>query len=320
MPVYRQAQQRPRRTRPRDGCASRELRRRSTDQRFSVSGSRRSQLLDEDLAQARLRARERVAPTAAIWPVRLLGARAGSRARRRWSPSQCAATSPTSPSAAAPRAPRRASWPRCGRCSLASASTGTSPRTPRDLVSTPRRGEHLPRVLSAREAARLLDGDPRRRSAGAARPRDVRAGLLVRAARGGDRVAGLGDVDHDGEQLRVEGKGRKTRFVPVGEPAMAAVRRYLERARGAARGAPAARSRATDALFLSRRPAGRSARATCGAAAHVDGADGSRRGHLPARAAPQLRHASAGRRRGPAQHPGDARATRACPAPRFTLG
>ncbi len=32
------------------------------------------------------------------------------------------------------------------------------------------------------------------------------------------------DVDHDGEQLRVEGKGRKTRFVPVGEPAMAAVR------------------------------------------------------------------------------------------------
>ena len=43
----------------------------------------------------------------------------------------------------------------------------------------------------------------------------------------------LRDVDHDGEQLRVEGKGRKTRFVPVGEPAMAAVRAYLERARGA---------------------------------------------------------------------------------------
>jgi integrase/recombinase XerC/integrase/recombinase XerD len=41
------------------------------------------------------------------------------------------------------------------------------------------------------------------------------------------------DVDHDGEQLRVEGKGRKTRFVPVGEPAMAAVRLYLERARPA---------------------------------------------------------------------------------------
>jgi integrase/recombinase XerC/integrase/recombinase XerD len=41
------------------------------------------------------------------------------------------------------------------------------------------------------------------------------------------------DVDWDGEQLRVEGKGRKTRFVPVGEPAMVALRRYLERARAA---------------------------------------------------------------------------------------
>ena len=38
----------------------------------------------------------------------------------------------------------------------------------------------------------------------------------------------IADVDHDGEQLRVEGKGRKTRFVPVGEPAMAAVRAYLD--------------------------------------------------------------------------------------------
>jgi len=41
------------------------------------------------------------------------------------------------------------------------------------------------------------------------------------------------DVDHDGEQLRVEGKGRKTRFLPVGEVAMAAVRLYLDSARPA---------------------------------------------------------------------------------------
>jgi site-specific recombinase XerD len=83
------------------------------------------------------------------------------------------------------------------------------------------------------------------------------------------------DVDHDGEQLRVEGKGRKTRLLPVGEPALAAVGLYLERARPALT-APSARPEAVagggrasmsarpqeagDALFLSKtgRPLGTS--------------------------------------------------------------
>jgi len=43
---------------------------------------------------------------------------------------------------------------------------------------------------------------------------------------------GRADVDYDGEQLRVEGKGRKTRFVPVGEPALGPVA-YLHRASAA---------------------------------------------------------------------------------------
>jgi integrase/recombinase XerC/integrase/recombinase XerD len=70
------------------------------------------------------------------------------------------------------------------------------------------------------------------------------------------------DVDYDGEQLRVEGKGRKTRFVPVGEPAMVAVTDYLERGRSklaeqAAATPPTASSSALapsalDALFLSK--------------------------------------------------------------------
>jgi integrase/recombinase XerC/integrase/recombinase XerD len=72
----------------------------------------------------------------------------------------------------------------------------------------------------------------------------------------------IADIDHDDEQLRVEGKGRKTRFLPVGEPAMAAVRVYLERARPALTTAPigASASGAPDALFLSKtgRPLGTS--------------------------------------------------------------
>ena len=110
---------------------------------------------------------------------------------------------------------------------------GLISQNPADLVSTPRRPSHLPRVLSARQAARLLDGIP------SATPLQMRDRALFELAYGcGLRAEELvslrtADVDHDGEQLRVEGKGRKTRFVPVGEPAMAAVRLYLERARPA---------------------------------------------------------------------------------------
>jgi integrase/recombinase XerC/integrase/recombinase XerD len=121
-------------------------------------------------------------------------------------------------------------------------------QNPADLVSTPRRGSHLPRVLSARDAGRLLDGIP---ASGALELRDRALFELAYAC--GLRAEELvslrtADVDHDGEQVRVEGKGRKTRFVPAGEPAMAALRQYLERARPQLAGRGAGR----DALFLSK--------------------------------------------------------------------
>jgi integrase/recombinase XerC/integrase/recombinase XerD len=131
---------------------------------------------------------------------------------------------------------------------------GMIAQNPAELVSTPRRGSHLPRVLSARDAARLLDGIP---ATGALETRD--RAIFELAYSCGLRAEELvsmevGDIDHDGEQLRVEGKGRKTRFVPVGEPAMAAVRGYLERARPALAGAadPGIRGGPSPKLFLSR--------------------------------------------------------------------
>jgi site-specific recombinase XerD len=135
---------------------------------------------------------------------------------------------------------------------------GLIANNPADLVSTPRRSSHLPRVLSAREAGRLLDGIP------ASDPLAERDGALFELAYScglrAEEIVSLScdDVDHDGEQLRVEGKGRKTRFVPVGEPAMAAVRRYLDR--GRPKLADAARGSGADALFLSKsgRPLGTS--------------------------------------------------------------
>ena len=104
---------------------------------------------------------------------------------------------------------------------------------PAELVSRPRRASHLPRVMSAREAGELLDAIP------AGNPLQARDRALFELAyacglRAQELVSlRLTDVDHDSEQVRVEGKGRKTRFVPAGEPALAAVRAYLERARPA---------------------------------------------------------------------------------------
>jgi site-specific recombinase XerD len=124
---------------------------------------------------------------------------------------------------------------------------------PADLVSTPRRPSHLPRVLSAREAAELLDSIP------ADGPLELRDRAMFELAyacglRAEELVTlRLDDVDYEDEQLRVEGKGRKTRFVPVGEPAIEALRAYLEPS-GGRKGRPAltnptARS---DAVFLSK--------------------------------------------------------------------
>src|SRR5262249_56206466 len=64
-------------------------------------------------------------------------------------------------------------------------------------------------------------------------------------------VVGRGGVGFDGEAVRVEGKGGKTRLVPVGEHARDALERYLARARPllAAEAGPTA---GDPALFLSK--------------------------------------------------------------------
>jgi site-specific recombinase XerD len=115
--------------------------------------------------------------------------------------------------------------------------------SPANLVATPRQPSRLPRVLRASELGRLLESVP------AGTPLELRDRAMFELAyacglRAEELVSlGIGDVDWDGEQLRVEGKGRKTRYVPVGELALAALREYRERGRPAQEG---------DALFLSK--------------------------------------------------------------------
>ena len=126
---------------------------------------------------------------------------------------------------------------------------------PADLVATPKRDSYLPRVLRADEVAALLDSIP------TADPLELRDRAMFELAYAAglraEEIVNLdvSDVDPDGEELRVSGKGGRTRIVPAGEPAWRAIEAYLERARPrlatADGGGPGGRVEA--ALFLSRR-------------------------------------------------------------------
>ena len=113
---------------------------------------------------------------------------------------------------------------------------GEAKANPADLLAAPKRPQPLPRTLKAAEVARLLDRIP------STTPLELRDRALFELAYAcGLRSEELVDldltsIDFDAEQVRVEGKGSKTRFVPVGEPALRAVTRYLERGRPALAG------------------------------------------------------------------------------------
>ena len=102
---------------------------------------------------------------------------------------------------------------------------------PAELVATPKRGSKLPRVLDGEEVVALLERIPART------PLEIRDRAMFELAYScGLRAEELVNLDLDSpefetEQLRVEGKGSKTRLVPMGEPAQQALRRYLDRGR-----------------------------------------------------------------------------------------
>jgi site-specific recombinase XerD len=130
---------------------------------------------------------------------------------------------------------------------------GLVAQNPADLVTAPKRPKTLPRVLKHEEIEILLDRIP------AVTPLEVRdRALLELAYSSGLRAEELvtvevGAIDFDDETVRVEGKGGKTRIVPVGEHALAAISRYLDRARPALQVEKAENSAALQQpLFLSK--------------------------------------------------------------------
>jgi integrase/recombinase XerC/integrase/recombinase XerD len=129
------------------------------------------------------------------------------------------------------------------------------PANPADLVSSPRRPRRLPRSLKREEVAALLDRIP------ATGPLDLRDRAMFELAYScGLRCQEIVDldvdsIDFDAEELRVLGKGSKTRVVPIGEPAQRAAERYLARGRpelAHSLGDAPGRDAGEPALFLSK--------------------------------------------------------------------
>lgn len=105
------------------------------------------------------------------------------------------------------------------------------PANPAEPVPTPKAERKLPRHLRPGEVEDLLeafddedDGDPLVR-----RNRAILEVLYASGLRVGELVSlDWGDLDLPGRALRVMGKGSKERMVPLGEPAVRALRAWLE--------------------------------------------------------------------------------------------
>jgi integrase/recombinase XerD len=120
-----------------------------------------------------------------------------------------------------------------------------SPTDPTEDIDLPRYGRKLPEFLTVEEVDRLLLA-PDRKTARGARDAAMLETLYATGLRVSELVKlRLRDVNFDAGYLMAFGKGRKERLVPVGESALAALRAYVETARGVFSGA-----RALDALFL----------------------------------------------------------------------
>jgi site-specific recombinase XerD len=117
---------------------------------------------------------------------------------------------------------------------------------PAELVSSPKKDSYLPKVLRPDEVSDLLERIP------GSTPLDLRdRALLELAYAAGLRAEELVNLDvknlhADAEEVRVEGKGGRTRVVPVGEHAWRALERYL------ARGRTVLGTGESEALFLSK--------------------------------------------------------------------
>ena len=108
---------------------------------------------------------------------------------------------------------------------------GVLTANPARLVSTPRREKRLPAVLSADDAQRLMEAPQGKKTGDLGvelRDRAVLETLYSTGIRASELI-GMNHEDVDGHDglIRIRGKGRKERIVPVGHKALDAIDAYI---------------------------------------------------------------------------------------------
>jgi integrase/recombinase XerD len=102
---------------------------------------------------------------------------------------------------------------------------------PTATLTPPRRSRKLPHVLTRGEIDCLLS-QPRGMEPAALRDRALLEVMYACGLRASEAIGlELTDVDLEDRVLRARGKGSKERVVPIGQPAVQALRAYLERGR-----------------------------------------------------------------------------------------
>lgn len=109
---------------------------------------------------------------------------------------------------------------------------GLCKTNPMTAIRTPRQAKRLPKAITVEQIEKLL-ATPSDRDVLGLRDRAMLETLYSTGLRVSELVGlNFEDLDEPGEALRIRGKGKKERMVPLGMHALAAVKRYVQMVQG----------------------------------------------------------------------------------------
>jgi integrase/recombinase XerC len=112
---------------------------------------------------------------------------------------------------------------------------GLAPANPMTAIRTPKQGKRLPKSITLDQVEKLLITPPEAEVLGM-RDRAMLETMYSTGIRVSELVdLNVDDLDELGEAMRVRGKGKRERIVPVGTHALAAIKKYMAMVRADAR-------------------------------------------------------------------------------------